>query len=267
MKSPTVIESTSNGKVKKLVQFQKKHKFREEHQAFIAEGSRLVSEVPTSWVIEVFVSESWLKKNIGHSIIKNHDYTVFSDTVFSHVSDTKSPQGIMALVKYPTYTLSDLINMGSEVLLLLEGLQDPGNVGTIIRTAEAAGVKGVILSNTCVDLFNPKTVRSTMGSIFRMPVLYVEDWKPVFEAIKKVDRKIYATSLEDSAPYDSVNYGNGAAFLFGNEGQGLSKELLQMADARIKIPMKGQVESLNVAVAAALCVYEVMRQKGGSLLL
>ena len=188
---------------------------------------------------------------------------VVSDEVFARMSDTQSPQGVLAVLKQPGYTLEQILDGGKKapLLLLLEHLQDPGNLGTILRSAEGAGVSGVILSADSVDLFNPKVVRSTMGAIFRLPFFYAENFSQTICEIKKKGIRIFAADLEGSRDYDLEDYTAPSAFLIGNESRGLSEEAKALADRRIFIPMEGKLESLNAAVSAAVLVYEGARQR------
>ena len=148
-------------------------------------------------------------------------------------------------------------------MMILDNLQDPGNLGTIFRTAEAAGVTGIIMSRDCVDIYNPKTIRSTMGALYRMPFLYVDDLKETIHTLKEQNIKSYAAHLDGKNTYDKEDYRQGTAFLIGNEGNGLREEIAQCADTWIRIPMCGQVESLNAAVAATVLMFEVSRQRRG----
>ena len=145
-------------------------------------------------------------------------------------------------------------------LMILEDLQDPGNMGTILRTAEGAGVTGIILSKNCVDLYNPKVIRSTMGSIYRMPVMQA-DLLEILPVLKENKIQTYAAHLKGKNWYHEEDYTEGTAFLIGNEGNGLSDELSDSADCLIKIPMEGKVESLNAAMAAGILMYETARQR------
>lgn len=144
---------------------------------------------------------------------------------------------------------------------MLDNLQDPGNMGTIVRTAEGAGVTGVIMSRDCVDIYNPKTIRSTMGSIYRMPFYYAEDILKAIRKIKDAGIKVYAAHLDGEKSYDEEDYAFSCAFLIGNEGNGLREETSKMADHYIIIPMSGEVESLNAAIAASVLMFEVKRQR------
>ena len=165
------------------------------------------------------------------------------------------------MVKQYHYTLDELLQKKNPLFLVLENLQDPGNLGTIMRTAEGAGVSAVILSKGSVDIYNPKTIRSTMGSIYRVPFLYVDDLKEVLQTLKSHGVKSYAAHLAGKQTYDKENYQGGTAFLIGNESNGLSEELADAADIYIRIPMEGQLESLNAGVAASILMYEAYRQR------
>ena len=143
---------------------------------------------------------------------------------------------------------------------ILENLQDPGNLGTILRTAEGAGVTGLILSSDSVDPYNPKVVRSTMGAVFRVPFAVVDDFGQMLDTLQKEGIAIYAAHLDGKIFY-KYDYKESCAFLIGNEGNGLTEAAVAAADRKILIPMKGQVESLNAAVAATVLMYEVLRQR------
>ena len=146
-------------------------------------------------------------------------------------------------------------------LLLVEDLQDPGNLGTMIRAGEGAGITGLVMTANTVDIYNPKTIRSTMGSVFRVPFCYVGDMKTALVLAGKKGITTYAAHLKGEAPYDKEDYSGGAAIIIGNEGKGISFETAKAADKLVKIPMKGEVESLNAAVAATVLMYEVARQR------
>lgn len=147
------------------------------------------------------------------------------------------------------------------LLVILEGLQDPGNLGTIVRTGEGAGIDGVIMSKNTVDIYNPKTIRATMGSIYRVPFLYAEDLPQVILKLRDKKIRTFAAHLQGKEYYDVQEMKEGCAFLIGNEGNGLSKEIAGLAEKYIKIPMLGQVESLNAAVAAAILMYEAAAKR------
>lgn len=265
-----MITSVTNKKVKSIVQLNKKASQRRKEDVFIAEGIKMFLEAPESCIREVYVTDSFLKSPAGNEAasavekkLKKCGYETVGTEVFSKMSDTQTPQGILCVLKQFHYSLPDMLK-GKEapLFLILEALQDPGNLGTIMRAGEGAGVAGVIMSRDTVDIYNPKTIRSTMGSIYRVPFFYAENILEAAKELKKNGIGIYAAHLKGEQSYCECDYKKGTAFLIGNEGNGLSEELAGTADAYIKIPMKGQVESLNAAVSASLLMYEAVRQRG-----
>lgn len=261
-----MITSTANPQVKNLVLLGKKAKERKEQGVFLIEGKKMFEEAPKEWIERVYVSESYLNKEEGQRIPEGMEYELLADHVFKAAAGTQTPQGILAVVRRPKWELKDLLlgTAGSApALLVLENIQDPGNLGTILRTAEAAGTSAVIASHTTADLYNPKTVRATMGSIYRVPFFLAEDFPALLLQMKKNGIRLYAAHLQGSVPYDQPDYTESCAFLIGNEANGLTKETVEMADAAVKIPMEGCVESLNAAVTAAVLMYERNRQRRG----
>lgn len=257
-----MITSTGNAQVKQLVQLQKKAKAREEKGIFLAEGIRMLRETPKERIEKLYLSESFFEKYKGELDLGGIKTEILSDQVFRHVSDTQTPQGALYLVKRCETTFGELLGQDkTPLLMVLDNLQDPGNLGTIMRTAEGAGVTGIILSKDCVDMYNPKVIRSTMGAIYRMPFVYVEDLPAVLVELKKRGIITYAAHLDGKHFYDEEDYCQAAAFLIGNEGNGLREEVAQAAETKIKIPMYGKVESLNAAVAASVLMYEACRQR------
>lgn len=256
-----MINSTSNKQIKNLVQLLTKAKARREQGLFVAEGVRMYRETPKDRLVKTYVSESFYEKEENRAILEGAEPEIVTDRVFASTSDTKTPQGILCVIRQREYTLSQMLRKENPMLMLLEDIQDPGNLGTIFRTGEAAGAAGIIMSSGTADIYNPKTIRSTMGSIYRMPFLYVKDFAPVLEQLGKRGIRTYAAHLQGSGEYTAQDYRKGCAFLIGNEGKGLTKELAQSADARIKISMSGEVESLNAAVSAAVLMFEAKRQR------
>lgn len=256
-----MINSTSNKQIKNLVQLLTKAKARREQGLFVAEGVRMYRETPKDRLVKTYVSESFYEKEENRALLEGAEPEIVTDRVFASTSDTKTPQGILCVIRQREYTLSQMLRKENPMLMLLEDIQDPGNLGTIFRTGEAAGAAGIIMSSGTADIYNPKTIRSTMGSIYRMPFLYVKDFAPVLEQLGKRGIRTYAAHLQGSGEYTAQDYRKGCAFLIGNEGKGLTKELAQSADARIKISMSGEVESLNAAVSAAVLMFEAKRQR------
>ena len=280
-----IISSSKNEKIKTISALLKSKKARDEHGAFVIEGIRLFRDTlrtAPEYLESVFVSESFLIKSgdINTNIDRIKDsvpiYTV-KDSVFDGISDTVTTQGVLAIVRKPEYTLKNILNgtyfsrdcqksesggKSSGILqdkarfLILENIQDPGNLGTMLRTAEAAGMSAIIMSPDCTDIFSPKVVRSSMGSIFRMPFIYCGDFLEALGKIKEEKVKIYAAYLRGGISYREAEFGDRYAILIGNEGNGLTDAAVNEADQRIFIPMAGEIESLNAAVAAAILMYK-----------
>lgn len=265
-----MITSTANAQVKELVRLMKKSRVRDEAGVFLVEGPRMIGELTDdpAWrkkIRKIYLSESYANRYSAEAEkLKGLCRTeLLTDPVFDHVSGTKTPQGIMAVVERQDYRMADIFGSetGEPHVLVLDNLQDPGNLGTIFRSAEAAGVTGIIMSGDCVDIYNPKVVRSTMGAVLRMPFLYTEDLPGAIYELKAEGILTYAAHLQGEQVYDKADYTSGCAFLIGNEGNGLRDEVAACADCRIQIPMCGNAESLNAAVAAAVLMFEVSRQR------
>lgn len=257
-----MISSTSNQQIRRIVQLNKKARARRELRAFVVEGAKMFAETPGGLLERVYVSEHFLEKEENRILLERSGagYETVSDGVFSYASDTGTPQGILAVVRMPEYGFFDLLRGERTRLLVLEDIQDPGNLGTMFRTAEGAGMSGIIMSRNTVDLFSPKCVRATMGSIYRMP-FYVSDH--LCETLRELSESgvhSYAAHLQGKLWYDEPDYTCPSAFLIGNEGNGLKDETAACADTYVKIPMEGRLESLNAGVAAGIFMYEAYRQ-------
>jgi TrmH family RNA methyltransferase len=257
---------------------------------FLAEGFKMFEEAPAEMIREVYVTEGALArlgetgkefstqcKEYGHSVglnrtvyeqggycfgldkLRKVGYEVVSDEVFAKMSDTKTPQGILLVLRQPCYSLEEILGVERPLLLIVEELQDPGNLGTIFRTGEGAGVSGILMSSGTADVFAPKVIRGTMGSVYRVPFVYSEDWERDVLKVKAAGVRIYAAHLQGKGTYWGREYQDGTAFLIGNEGKGLREQTAALADEWVRIPMDGQVESLNAAMAAGLLLYEAKR--------
>ena len=254
-----MISSTSNSRIKNIMNLKNSARARRQQDCFLVEGPRMFFEVPKERLLEVYVTEGFEKKYGDR--LAGCRYELISDAVCRHLSDTRTPQGVTALVKKQETPLEEILARDENpCLFLLENLQDPGNMGTILRTSEGAGVSGIIINRESVDPYNPKVIRSTMGAIFRMPFVIVDDFEDVLCRLKEAGVRTFAAHL-DGEDFYRQDYRGGCAFFIGNEGTGLSEELAARADGRIRIPMKGQVESLNAAVAATVLMYETLRQR------
>lgn len=248
------ISSLANQHIKDINRLQTKSSARRKEKLFVIEGLKLYQEAPKADIVNTYVSESFLKE---HKEQLKTSYIVVKDNIFKEISDTVTPQGIICVVRQKEYSLKTILKKDKkQIFVLLESLQDPGNLGTIMRTAEGAGAAAVIMNKTTVDLFNPKVIRSTMGSVFRVPFLVYENLSEAVKELQVQNVKVYAAHLEGKLFYNEQTYEESSAFLIGNESKGLSEEMSSLADCLIKIPMEGQLESLNAAVSAALLMYQ-----------
>ena len=246
------------------MQLNQKAKARREQGLFVAEGRKMFLEAPESWVSQVFVSETVSQDGELMSQAEKYPCEIVKDSVFRQMCDTKTPQGILTVLKLPSWSEEEVLAGKNPLVMVLEDLQDPGNAGTILRTGEGAGVSGVFLTKTCVDITNPKVIRSTMGSVLRVPFVYAPDLKEACEQMKKAGISLYAAHLKGMHNYDQEDYTKDTGFLIGNEAKGLTDEMAAVADTYIKIPMAGQVESLNAAVASSVLMFEAARQRRNS---
>lgn len=243
---------------------------------FVVEGIRMYEEIPKEDLVTTYVSENYYNEVIKAGKLskeaKNNlnvrDYYIVADSVFKNMSDTVTPQGILAIAKQKEYTLEEMLAMDAKeksdkgrAFIILESIQDPGNLGTIIRTAEGAGVSGIIMNKETVDIYNSKVIRSTMGSVYRVPFMVTENLPETINELKKNNVTVFAAHLKGDEYYAKDLYKGSVAFLIGNEGNGLSDDIAKMADKYVKIPMDGMVESLNASVAAAILMYEAKRQR------
>lgn len=291
-----MITSLKNDRMKHAIQLRDKSRLRNEEGLFVAEGLKMFEEAPVAKLREVYCradlwqnmetalreassgdpisrkevpeqKDKWLRLHDKLEQCRRSGVTVeiVSEEVFRKLSDTQTPQGIFFLMEKLTYELPVLLEEAARrqeetgqkpLFLFLEDIQDPGNLGTMIRTGEGAGVSGILMSKGTVDIYNPKTIRSTMGSLYRVPFLYMEDPVQTVTQLKQSGVRVYAAHLKGTKSYREAAYGAGTAFLIGNEGNGLKEETAALADEYIRIPMQGKLESLNAAVAAALLMYE-----------
>jgi hypothetical protein len=256
-----MITSTGNARVKNVIQLQTRARARKDSRQFVAEGFRMVSEAPADRIVSIYASETFARCNSGYMSTIQVPYETVSDNVFAQMSDTRTPQGILAVIKMAEYGIGDIIAHDNCLYVIVENLQDPGNLGTIIRMSEAAGVDGIIMSPNTVDIYNPKTIRSTMGSLYRVPFVYADDFAGTLEQMKSKGVELYAAHLEGSVEYTEPDYTKASAFVIGNEGNGLTDAVTNICSNRIRIPMAGKVESLNAAIAASVLTFEAARQR------
>ncbi|QAA32001.1 TrmH family RNA methyltransferase [Clostridium manihotivorum] len=252
-----LIESTDNKHFKEIKKLKEK-KYRKQFGVYIIEGLRFVEEAmkADAEIEELIIDESKQSRfEAVYERIDDSKITLLKPSLFNQVCNTENSQGIMAVVK--------MSNCGNNIdgsfYVLLDKLQDPGNVGTIIRTAHAAAVDGIIIREGTVDIYNDKTLRSTMGSIFYTNIIEDKNLE-VINQFKEKGFKLLASSLDTDFNYYEVDLNGKIILVVGNEGNGVSEEIYELCDLKAKIPMPGNAESLNASVAASIMIYEKVRQ-------
>ena len=261
-----MITSLHNKAIKETAALVARKKERDRRGLFVVEGMKMFGEAPSERIRQVYLAESAEKEVYARyeEKLSGLPCETVSDEVFGKLSDTVTPQGILCLLQQFSYTIEDMLS-GKEkerlLFIVLEDIQDPGNLGTIFRTAEAAGADGVIMSSHTAEIYNSKTIRSTMGSIYRVPFLYAEDLSSIIRKLREQGVSVYAAHLQGNDYDTGQDYRKSTAFLIGNEAKGLREETAACADALIRIPMEGRVESLNAAVASSVLLYEAHRQR------
>ena len=290
------ITSTGNKLIREVRDLEKKARARRESGLFIAEGERLCSEIPVAYIERIFVADDYdgrlpefagevshdaqnakTRAEAGANAAQASSHPLQPSDIsgqrnhapqrapkifqvprelMEHMSDTKNSQGILAVVRQKKYT-----ELPGDFFLILDTLQDPGNMGTIFRTAEAAGVDGILMNRDCVDVYSPKVVRATMGAMFRMPFIVSDDLPAEIRRMKSEGVQVYAAHLRGTKNHWDFDYRQPTAFMIGNEGNGLQDALADLADSYLRIPMMGHTESLNAGVAASVLMYETLRQR------
>ncbi len=262
-----MITSSSNAQIRAIEALLKKSKERKEQKAFVVEGKKMFEELLSRRELlkKVFFSESYVSEYYPEGlkdILSDIPYEIVAEHVFCQMSETVTPQGVLAIAAMPEYSLEQMISSKEKkTLLLLEDLRDPGNLGTILRTAEAADVAGVILTKESVDVYNPKVIRSTMGAVFRVPFVYADDFFGLLEILREQGVRLLAAHLKGNKTFTEADYSGACGILIGNEANGLSERAAELATEKVLIPMAGKTESLNAAVAAALLMYEAFRSR------
>ncbi len=242
----------------------KEKKFREERKAFLFEGIKLTKEAISSNVeiINIFLTEKCAKK---YPFLAEMDNAVIiSDSVCAKLSENSAPEGIICTAKYIDRLHKTYKETEDKVLkqpcLILSTVQDPGNLGTIIRTSAAFGKKTLVLSDDCADIYNQKTIRASMGDIFRATTYRTDDLCKTINRIKENGTSVYATALDSKAlTLQSINNTKNSCFVLGNEGHGLSQEIIDCCSGTVIIPMEADAESLNVSSAASVILWEAYR--------
>lgn len=244
-----IITSLDNKKIKKYLKLKQK-KYRDHLKLFLIEGEHLVKEaIKSNYLVDLLVLED---SNLDF----NFSYTIVSNNIMKKLSNMDSIPKAIGICKFLNQS-----EVFGDKILVLDDVQDPGNLGTIIRTLDSAGYKDLILSQGSAEPYNPKVVRSTMGAIFRLNLHRNINLKDELENLKNKGYKIVITSLDTESYYYDLNFSEKIVVVIGNESKGVSKEIQDIADIKIKIPMLGKTESLNAAVATSIIAYEGVRQK------
>lgn len=258
-----VITSKDNEMIKNIRKLKEK-KYRDLTGKYIIEGIRILKEaieenakIDTIVVCEDYSRDGIIDTKLLYEIAK-YNCIYVDRKVFLALTDVQNPQGILAVIEKESS--EDNIDYTQDIIVILDGIQDPGNLGTIIRTIDSAGLSQVIVSKETADTYNPKVVRSTMGAIFRVKTIESDNLINTIKNLKKHKFQIMATSLNTQQNIYHIEYDK-VGIVIGNEGNGVTKEVLEASDMKVKIPMLGKTESLNASVATGIILYEYVRKK------
>ena len=258
-----VITSKDNELVKKIKKLKEK-KYRDLENSYIIEGIRLLKEAiqEKAKIKQIIICEECEKaeaipKEIMYEIAR-YECIYITKKLYNYLTEVKTPQGILAVIEKESNEKN--IDYTQEIIVALDGIQDPGNLGTILRTVDSIGLTQILVSKDTADSYNPKVVRSTMGAIFRVKIIECEDLEKTLKEIKKHKFEIVVTSLQTKNSIYDIDY-NKKVIVIGNEANGVQEKIQQLADKKVKIPMLGKTESLNASVATGIILYEYVRQK------
>lgn len=258
-----IITSKENSLIKHICKLKEK-KYRNQYCEFIIEGVKLIKEAINEYIKikNIIISEEALDTGLIDKdliqIIQKQGFIKVPSNIFKLISDVENPQGILAIVEKDNNNLK--IDKSENFILALDDIQDPGNLGTIIRTADSINLKQILISKGTADAYNPKVIRSTMGAIFRVKIIECEDLSLTLKDLQKNKYKVVVTSLDARKTIYDVDFKRNV-IVIGNEANGVSKEIIDLADEKTIIPMQGKTESLNVSVATGVILYEYVRQK------
>lgn len=256
-----IISSKDNDIVKKVRKLKEK-KYRDLENSYVIEGIKLIKEAisENANIKQIIMCDEFADSEIDKETmfeIARHNVICVTKNVFNVLTDVKTPQGIIAVVQKKK---TNIIDYNEDIIIALDDIQDPGNLGTILRTVDSANLKQIIVSKNTVDVYNPKVVRSTMGAIFRINVIEADDLKQSLQEAKENKYKVMVTSLEAKKTIYKADF-NKKIIVIGNEANGVSKEVQEFADEKVIIPMLGKAESLNASVATGIMIYEYVRRK------
>lgn len=258
------ITSKENEKIK-YTKSLLKNKKRNEEKKYVVEGYRILKQAleSNSDVEYIIFSDEFLNKDNQKDFVYflgDNNFKIYKITqkLFREITDTENPQGIIAVIKQKEYLLKEVLDNNANFILLLDRIQDPGNMGTIIRTADSAGVDAIILLKGCVDIYNSKVIRSTMGSIFNIPIIEADNENYTIEILKENKFNIISSYLNtDNYYHNVVDYGNKVVLVIGNEANGINDNIINKSDLLVKIPIYGKSESLNAAIASGILMYQI----------
>lgn len=264
MKAKMQIISSKDNEIIKQIKKLKDKKYRDIENAYVIEGIKLVKEAlqENAKIKQIVLCDDCEKaENISKELmyeIAKHNCIYVTNKIFKYISEVQAPQGILAVIE--KNNANGKIDYSEDIIVALDDIQDPGNLGTILRTVDSIGLKQILVSKGTADSYNPKVVRSTMGAIFRVKIIECENLEQTLKEIKKHKFKIVVSSLQtDNSVYD-IKY-NKKVIVIGNEANGVEKSIQEISDEKIKIPMLGKTESLNASVATGIILYEYVRQK------
>lgn len=263
MESPKIdyIQSKDNKTIKHIISLQQR-KYRQKFGEYMVEGIRAVTDIGNKGYLRSILIRESKRSELEPLVQKGFTVSsiyVVQDPIFDKIEHSVNGQGILGIAKKCVNDLHSFI-VEDGLYVALDGVQDPGNLGTIIRTAVAADVKGIFLLKGTVDPYNEKCVRSTMSALCNIPIFEDVTLSEFYDFIKDNRIKTYVTSLDNAKPYHTISYAERTMVILGNEGNGVSRNIIEMCDQAITIPMYGDIESLNVSIAAALCMYKVREQ-------
>ena len=249
--------SSKDNKIFRLCEQLSHKKYRDKLGLYLIEGENLLEEAVKNGAA---IKTVLMCRDYRGSLFGTEDKSFcLSDKLFEQLSQTETTQGIMAVVEKPEFSPDRFLDRGGGNFIVLDRLQDPGNIGTILRTADAAGYELAIVMKGTADVFSPKAVRAATGSLFRMPVVFMDSVDELMEFTRAAGKKLVATCFDTDRYYYDENLKENIALIIGNEGSGISRELIECSDLKIKIPMHGNIESLNASVAAGILMYEAVR--------
>ena len=249
--------SSKDNKIFRLCEQLAHKKYRDKHDLYLIEGENLLEEAVKN---KADIKTVLARSDYGGGFFGMEDKAFFlSGKLFEQLSQTETSQGIIAIVEKPRISRDRFLKKDGGNFVVLDRLQDPGNIGTILRTADAAGYRLAIVMKGTADVFSPKVVRAATGSLFRMPVVFMDSVDELMEFTRAAGKKLVATCFDTDRYYYDENLKENIALIIGNEGNGISQELIDGSDLKIKIPMHGSIESLNASVAAGILMYEAVR--------